>query len=191
MGSDYAAVDAVLAPPQTGGMSGRVAGSVRPFAPLECKEGAAACLASRVDLGAGRARKHELIPWSLHLGRGLAPPNRGETGGLRFAYPPTIAYQSWEHAMNLKQGPLSGLRVLEIAGLGPGPFCGMLLADLGADVVLVERGEQAADEMDFGPLAIYKRGKRSVAADLKTPEGVGTVLDLVEHSCALIEGMRP
>lgn len=90
-----------------------------------------------------------------------------------------------------KQGPLSGLRILEIAGLGPGPFCAMLLADLGADVVLVERAEPAADELDFGPRAIYKRGKRSVAADLKTPEGLQTVLSLVEGCDALIEGMRP
>ncbi|WP_342625552.1 CaiB/BaiF CoA-transferase family protein [Pseudomonas alkylphenolica] len=93
--------------------------------------------------------------------------------------------------MQTKQGPLSGLKVLEIAGLGPGPFCGMLLADLGADVVLVERGEQTADEIDMGKGAIYKRGKRSVGVDLKSPEGIQTVLRLVEHSDALIEGMRP
>lgn len=93
--------------------------------------------------------------------------------------------------MEAKQGPLSGLRILEIAGIGPGPFCGMLLADLGADVVLVEREVQGADEMDFGPQALYKRGKRSVRANLKTPEGVQTVLELVAHCDALIEGMRP
>jgi acetyl-CoA hydrolase len=93
--------------------------------------------------------------------------------------------------MQAKQGPLSGLKVLEIAGLGPGPFCGMLLADLGADVVLVERGEQTADEIDMGAGAIYKRGKRSVGVDLKSPEGIQTVLRLVESCDALIEGMRP
>lgn len=93
--------------------------------------------------------------------------------------------------MQTKQGPLSGLKVLEIAGLGPGPFCGMLLADLGADVVLVERGAQTADEIDMGAGAIYKRGKRSVGVDLKSPEGIQTVLSLVESCDALIEGMRP
>lgn len=93
--------------------------------------------------------------------------------------------------MQTKQGPLSGLKVLEIAGLGPGPFCGMLLADLGADVVLVERGERTADEIDMGTGAIYKRGKRSVGVDLKSPEGIQTVLRLVESCDALIEGMRP
>ncbi|MDD2058556.1 CoA transferase [Pseudomonas sp. GD03860] len=93
--------------------------------------------------------------------------------------------------MQTKQGPLAGLKVVEIAGLGPGPFCGMLLADLGADVVLVERGEQAGDEIDMGTGAIYKRGKRSVGVDLKSAEGVQTVLQLVEGADALIEGMRP
>jgi crotonobetainyl-CoA:carnitine CoA-transferase CaiB-like acyl-CoA transferase len=88
-------------------------------------------------------------------------------------------------------GPLAGLRVLEIAGIGPGPFCGMLLADLGADVVLVERPEPGADDFDLGPAAIPHRGKRSIAIDLKSPEGVETVLGLVEKADGLIEGMRP
>jgi crotonobetainyl-CoA:carnitine CoA-transferase CaiB-like acyl-CoA transferase len=89
------------------------------------------------------------------------------------------------------EGPLAGLRVVEIAGIGPGPFCGMLLADLGADVVLVERAEPGADDFDLGPAAIPNRGKRSIALDLKSPGGVATVLDLVEKADALIEGMRP
>src|ERR1700741_579553 len=87
----------------------------------------------------------------------------------------TSTQLSMESAMQTKQGPLSGLKVLEIAGLGPGPFCGMLLADLGADVVLVERSAQTADEIDMGAGAIYKRGKRSVGVDLKSPEGIQTV----------------
>ncbi|MDT4818634.1 Succinyl-CoA--L-malate CoA-transferase beta subunit [compost metagenome] len=93
--------------------------------------------------------------------------------------------------MGCGQGPLAGLKVLEIAGLGPGPFCGMLLADLGADVVLVERSEQASEEIDMGAGALYKRGKRSIGVDLKSPEGIRTVLQLAEHCDALIEGMRP
>ncbi|MBP0591511.1 CoA transferase [Paraburkholderia sp. LEh10] len=90
-----------------------------------------------------------------------------------------------------RQGPLVGLKVLEIAGIGPGPFCGMLFADLGADVVVVERAESGADALDLGDVQIANRGKRSVAVDLKTPEGVDTVLRLVERCDALIEGMRP
>lgn len=88
-------------------------------------------------------------------------------------------------------GPLAGLRVVEIAGIGPAPFCGMLLADLGADVVLVERAALEAEAIDLGPAAIFNRGKRRVATDLKSPEGVEMVLTLVEHADALIEGMRP
>ncbi len=95
---------------------------------------------------------------------------------------------------SIKKGPLAGLKVLEIAGIGPGPFCGMLFADLGADVVVVERLEadkSDADALDLGNVQLANRGKRSVAVDLKTPEGVDMVLRLVEHCDALVEGMRP
>ncbi|AMO24100.1 CaiB/BaiF CoA-transferase family protein [Ramlibacter solisilvae] len=88
-------------------------------------------------------------------------------------------------------GPLAGLRILEIYGIGPAPFCGMLMADLGADVVLVDRAEMGPEDMDLGRHAVTNRGKRSIALDLKTPEGVATVLQLVENCDALIEGMRP
>ncbi len=67
----------------------------------------------------------------------------------------------------------------------------MLLADLGADVILVEREAAGAEAIDLGPGALFNRGKRAVAADLKSPLGVETVLALVEHADALIEGMRP
>lgn len=90
-----------------------------------------------------------------------------------------------------RQGPLAGLKVLEIAGIGPGPFCGMLLADLGADVVVVDRAEAEPGALDLGGVQITNRGKRSVSVDLKTPEGVEAVLRLVAHCDALIEGMRP
>lgn len=93
--------------------------------------------------------------------------------------------------MTSRKGPLAGLRVLEIAGIGPAPFCGMLLADLGADVVVVDRREPNPENIALGAAAITSRGKRSIAADLKSPEGVATVLDLVENCDALIEGMRP
>jgi crotonobetainyl-CoA:carnitine CoA-transferase CaiB-like acyl-CoA transferase len=89
-------------------------------------------------------------------------------------------------------GVLSGLRVVEIAGLGPAPFCGMLLADMGADVVLVERAAgQGGDPLSLGKNAIVNRGKRSLALDLKNPEAVDAVLRLVDGADALIEGMRP
>ncbi len=89
-------------------------------------------------------------------------------------------------------GVLSGLRVIEIAGLGPAPFCGMLLADMGADVVLVERGGAGGgDPLSLGKNAIVSRGKRSIALDLKDPAAVDAVLRLVEGADVLIEGMRP
>src|SRR5262249_34139461 len=87
--------------------------------------------------------------------------------------------------------PLAGIRIVEIAGIGPGPFCGMLLADLGAEVVLVERAESGAAVTDVGAAAIFHRGKRSIAIDLKRADGVEAVLRLVAHADALIEGMRP
>ncbi|WP_166037863.1 CaiB/BaiF CoA-transferase family protein [Sphingosinicella sp. YJ22] len=90
-----------------------------------------------------------------------------------------------------RSGPLAGLRVVEIAGIGPAPFCGMLLADLGADVVVVERSAPGDGIPDLGPAAIFKRGKRTIAVDLKSPAAIATVLDLVERCDALIEGMRP
>ncbi|MFQ5981941.1 MAG: CoA transferase, partial [Woeseiaceae bacterium] len=93
-------------------------------------------------------------------------------------------------------GPLSGTKVVEIAGLGPAPFCGMMLADLGADVVLIERktANPNASEVDMTispKTAFYKRGKQSVALDLKKSEAVEVVLRIVEQSDVLIEGFRP
>ena len=88
-------------------------------------------------------------------------------------------------------GVLDGVRIVEIAGLGPGPFCGMLLADMGAEVILVERAGKGGDMLDLGSNAIVNRGKRSVALDLKKPESVEAVLRLIDSADALIEGMRP
>lgn len=89
-------------------------------------------------------------------------------------------------------GPLSGIKVLEIAGLGPGPFCGMLLADLGAEVIRIDRIDQSrmftVSEPRFDVLA---RGRSSVAVDLRDPRGAGIVLRLVEGVDAMFEGMRP
>jgi len=87
---------------------------------------------------------------------------------------------------------LGDIKIVEICGIGPGPFCAMHLADLGAQVIAVERGEAVSvtGEKNASKSAM-NRGKRSVVADLKTPEGRETVLKLIESADALIEGMRP
>jgi alpha-methylacyl-CoA racemase len=89
-------------------------------------------------------------------------------------------------------GPLQGVRVVELAGIGPAPFCGMLLADLGAEVLRIDRvsggGYGMAVDPRFEPL---NRGKRSVALDLKSPGGVSLILALCSRADALIEGFRP
>ena len=87
----------------------------------------------------------------------------------------------------MAQGPLSGLKVLEFAGIGPGPFCGMLLSDLGADVVRIDRKGQRGGS----PADITARGRRSVALDLKQPAAVETCLTLMESADAVFEGFRP
>ena len=89
-------------------------------------------------------------------------------------------------------GPLAGLSVLELAGQGPGPFAGMLLADMGATVVKVDRVEQAtAWNRDQAPTAPMDRGKRSVALNLRHPDSVALVLGLVERCDVLIDPFRP
>jgi alpha-methylacyl-CoA racemase len=89
------------------------------------------------------------------------------------------------------QGPLQGVRVVELAGLGAAPFGAMVLADLGAEVICVERvpigpGDPAAVGFD-----VLRRGRRSIAVDLKRPEGVAVVLDLVATADVVVEGFRP
>lgn len=89
-------------------------------------------------------------------------------------------------------GPLAGKKIIEIAGIGPGPFCAMMLADLGADVVRIDRASNAmAGDPATPPGDVLNRGRRSVAVDLKNPDGVDTVLTLVDAADALIEGFRP
>ncbi|MDR3507210.1 MAG: CaiB/BaiF CoA-transferase family protein [Caulobacteraceae bacterium] len=87
----------------------------------------------------------------------------------------------------MAQGPLAGLKVVEFAGIGPGPFCGMLLSDLGADVVRIDRkGGGRGAKSD-----ITSRGRRSVALDLKSPAAIEACLKLVEGADILFEGFRP
>jgi alpha-methylacyl-CoA racemase len=84
------------------------------------------------------------------------------------------------------------VKVVEIAGIGPGPFCAMLLADMGADVLRVDRAQSVrGGSPDTPSLDIMNRGRRSIGVDLKQPEGVETVLRLVERADALLEGFRP
>lgn len=90
------------------------------------------------------------------------------------------------------RGPLHGIRVVELAGIGPAPFCGMLLADLGATVIRVDRpGGTAAGNPLSPSLDLLARGRRSVVLDLKSPAGLAALLRLVDGADALIEGFRP
>ena len=88
-------------------------------------------------------------------------------------------------------GPLANTKVVEIAGIGPGPFAAMLLSDLGADVVRVDRAQSVERGFDPGWMEVLNRGRRSIGVDLKQPDGVETVLRMVEQADALIEGFRP
>src|SRR5438552_17709188 len=89
-------------------------------------------------------------------------------------------------------GPLEGVKIVELAGIGPGPFAGMLLSDMGADIVRVDRAQQVNPGVFDKPnLEPMYRGRRSIGVDLKHPEGVELVLRLVEQADALVEGYRP
>lgn len=90
------------------------------------------------------------------------------------------------------QGPLAGIKIVELVGIGPGPFACMLLADLGADVIRVDRAQNVAGgDPESPPLDLLARGRRSIGVDLKSPAGVETVLKLVDQADVLIEGFRP
>jgi alpha-methylacyl-CoA racemase len=89
-------------------------------------------------------------------------------------------------------GPLTGYRIIELAGIGPGPMCAMLLSDMGAEVLRIDRTADAglgiATETKY---ALLNRGRRSLALDLKKPEAIGALLKMVEKADGLIEGFRP
>jgi alpha-methylacyl-CoA racemase len=90
-------------------------------------------------------------------------------------------------------GPLTGYRIIEVAGIGPGPFCAMMLADMGADVIRVDRAQNVRGGVDTAkpPTDVLARGRRNIAIDLKQPDGVEALLKLVESADAIIEGFRP
>lgn len=87
----------------------------------------------------------------------------------------------------MRQGPLTGLKIVEFAGIGPGPFCGMLLSDLGADVVRIDRKGPGRGS----PTDVTGRGRRSVALDLKSPDAIEACLKLIAQADVLFEGFRP
>ena len=89
-------------------------------------------------------------------------------------------------------GALDGVRVIELAGIGPGPFCGMMLADMGADVVRIDRaGAVRGGDPDRPPANVNARGRRSIGVDLKSDEGRELVLRMVADADVLFEGFRP
>jgi alpha-methylacyl-CoA racemase len=96
-------------------------------------------------------------------------------------------------ADNQRQGPLKGLKIVEFAGIGPAPFCGMLLSDLGADVLRIDRigGPSGGSRPVADRFSVTQRGRRSVAFDLKSPAAVEACLKLFESADAVFEGFRP
>lgn len=86
------------------------------------------------------------------------------------------------------KGPLSGVKIIEFAGIGPGPFCAMLLSDMGADIIRIDRKGAGSG---FGAKDVTSRGRRSIAFDLKKPDSVEAVLRLIESADILQEGFRP
>ena len=90
------------------------------------------------------------------------------------------------------RGPLAGYKIIEIAGIGPGPFAAMMLSDMGAEVVRVERVQAVRDATSSNAnWDVMQRGRKNIAIDLKQPDGVEALLQLVERADALIEGFRP
>ena len=89
-------------------------------------------------------------------------------------------------------GPLAGYRILEFAGIGPGPFCAMMLADMGAEIIRIDRASGRTRPIDVdATLDIAARGRKSLAVDLKHPEAIAAVLRLCQRSDAVLEGFRP
>ncbi|HET9969142.1 MAG TPA: CaiB/BaiF CoA-transferase family protein, partial [Streptosporangiaceae bacterium] len=111
----------------------------------------------------------------------MAQPDLAQSG---------LAQSGLAPAERTRRGPLAGLRVLELAGIGPGPFCAMMLADQGATVLRVDRpsagGRGGSREREF-----LNRGRRSAVLDLKHPRAVDALLRLADSADVLIEGLRP
>ncbi len=95
---------------------------------------------------------------------------------------------SHEHKQIMSAGALDGVKVLELGGIGPAPFCGMLLADMGADVVIIDRRQDSLPDIQFD---LFNRNKRSLRLDLKAPGGAEALFELVEAADMLIDPYRP
>ena len=93
----------------------------------------------------------------------------------------------------MAEGPLNGVKVVEFAGIGPGPFCGMLLSDLGADVIRIDRigGPRGGSRPAADRFSVTQRGRRSIAFDLKSPAAIEACLKLLERADVVFEGFRP
>jgi alpha-methylacyl-CoA racemase len=101
-------------------------------------------------------------------------------------------WPAWPERAAPVAGPLAGVRVIELAGIGPGPFAAMMLSDMGAEVIRVERAQAVRGPSPDAPgWDVLQRGRRNLALDLKHPDGVAALLSLVERADALIEGFRP
>src|SRR5262249_55596081 len=115
---------------------------------------------------------------------GGSPPSRSRRHDARAGYLRSPRHRRYD------MGPLQGVRLLEIAGIGPGPYCAMVLADMGAEVVRVVR--PGPGQLGGRPSHdLLSRGRRSICVDLKRPEGVDTILRLCENADGLFEGFRP
>ena len=89
-------------------------------------------------------------------------------------------------------GPLTGFKVVEMAGIGPAPMCAMMLSDMGAEVIRVDRLQDAGLGIAMQPeYSFLTRGRPSIAMDLKNPEAIDALLELIEGADALLEGFRP
>ncbi|MBL4667403.1 MAG: CoA transferase [Sneathiella sp.] len=89
-------------------------------------------------------------------------------------------------------GPLAGVKIVEIGGIGPGPMCALLLADMGAEIIRIDRMQETGLGVHTDPkFNLLMRGRKSVAVDSKTKEGQELILSLIEQADGLIEGFRP
>src|SRR5438270_11927513 len=95
----------------------------------------------------------------------------------------------------MPMGPLEGVRIVELAGIGPGPFCAMLLSDMGAEVIRVDRAALVGQDTDRdgndARFNLLSRGLRNIAVDLNDPAAVDAALRPIDRADALIEGFRP
>src|SRR4030095_5285950 len=142
-------------------------------------------------VGAGGARTNHRgrLP-RVQVQHGGEPPHRAQSRLLQGHRGRRRGGQA--RAGQVSQGPLAGVRVIEVGGIGPRPFCAMMLADMGADVLRVDRTGSADLGFPVDPkFSVLNRGRRSVALDLKTPAAAAAMKRLIAGADALIEGFRP